>query len=85
MPCVHKVRSSAPGIRKPAVTSHESMSFYKVEVVQRRWYTVEVEADSESEAESIALVSQSDWEDGEHESVEEVEEITQLAAHGLTY
>ena len=61
------------------------MSFYKVEVVQRRWYTVEVEADSESEAESIALVSQSDWEHGEHESVEEVEEITQLSAHGLTY
>jgi hypothetical protein len=30
------------------------MSFYKVEVVQRRWYTVEVEADSESEAESSA-------------------------------
>jgi hypothetical protein len=46
---------------------------------------VEVEADSESEAESIALVSQSDWEDGEHESIEEVEEITKLAAHGLTY
>ena len=61
------------------------MSFYKVEVVQRRWYTVEVEADSESEAESIALASQSDWEDGGRESVEEVEEITQLAAHGLTY
>jgi hypothetical protein len=61
------------------------MSFYKVEVVQRRWYTVEVEAASESEAESIALASQSDWEDGGRESVEEVEEITQLAEHGLTH
>jgi hypothetical protein len=61
------------------------MSFYKVEVVQRRWYTVEVEADSESEAESIALALKSDWEDGGRESVEEVEEIIQLAEHGLTY
>ena len=61
------------------------MSFYKVEVVQRRWYTVEVEADSESEAESIALARKSDWEDGGRESIEEVEEITQLPAHGLTY
>ena len=61
------------------------MSFYKVEVVQRRWYTVEVEADSESEAESIALASRSDWEDVERESIEEVEEITRLADHGQTY
>ena len=61
------------------------MSLYTVEVVQRRWYTVEVEADSESEAESIALARKSDWEDGGHESVEEVEEITRLPAHGLTY
>ena len=61
------------------------MSFYKVDVVQRRWYWVEVEADSESEAESIALARKSDWEDGGRESVEEVEEITQLPDHGLTY
>ena len=61
------------------------MGFYKVEVVQRRWYWVEVEADSESEAESIALARKIDWEDGGRESVEEVEEITQLGAHGLTY
>ena len=46
---------------------------------------VEVEADSESEAESIALKRKSDWKEGGHESVEEVEEITQLPAHGLTY
>ena len=61
------------------------MSFYKVEVVQRRWYTVEVEADSESEAESIALARKIDWEDGGRESVEEVEEITHLGEHGLAY
>ena len=61
------------------------MSFYKVEVVQRRWYTIEVEADSESEAESIALASPSDWENVDRESIEEVEEITQLADHGQTY
>ena len=61
------------------------MSFYKVEVVQRRWYTIEVEADSESEAESIALARKIDWEDGGRESVEAVEEITHLGEHGLTY
>jgi len=49
--------------------------------VQRRWYTVEVEADSQSEAESIALARKIDWEDGGRKSVEEVEETPTL---GLT-